>query len=173
MEMSVGTMVTIVLLMVVLVLGIFFIQNIFKTGKTALDGIDAKIQTEIDGLFAQEGKKLVVYPKEREIKMEQGRSGGFGFSVENKDPTGGIFSYEVSAGEVASNCQLTKEQANSLIILGRADSFTLASGNKLEDAIFVKFSLPETVPICTIRYNIEVEKDGQAYATNSMDLKII
>ena len=51
MEMSVGTMVTIVLLMIVLVLGIFFIQRIFRTGTTAIDGIDAKIQNEIDNLF--------------------------------------------------------------------------------------------------------------------------
>ena len=38
MEMSVGTMVTIVLLMIVLVLGIFFIQKIFGAGTNAIDG---------------------------------------------------------------------------------------------------------------------------------------
>ena len=154
-------------------LGIFFIQKIFKTGTTAIDGIDTKIQSEIDNLFAQEGKRLVVYPKEREIKIGQGESGGFGFSVENKDPADGTFSYDVSAGEIASNCQLTKEQADALIILGKSGSFPLASGAKLEDAIFVKFSISETTPLCSIRYNIDVEKNGQSYSTSTMDLKIV
>jgi len=173
MEMSVGTMVTIVLLMIVLVLGIFFIQRIFRTGTTAIDGIDAKIQNEIDNLFTQEGKKLVVYPKEREISIEQGEDGGFGFSVENKDTVSGEFSYLVSAGEIASNCQLTIAQADSLIILGKSGTFSLASGNKLEDAIFVKFDVSETTPLCRIRYNIDVEKDGEVYATSTIDLEII
>jgi hypothetical protein len=172
MEMSVGTMVTIVLLVIVLVLGIFFIQRIFTSGTNAIDGIDTKIQTEIDNLFAQEGKKIVVYPKEREITMDQGDSGGFGFSIENKDLTDGTFTYQVLVEEIASGCQLTNEQAESLIILGKSGTKELGSGAKLDDAIFVKFSIPETAPICAIRYSIDVEKDGDAYTSSSMDLKI-
>ena len=173
MEMSVGTMVTIVLLMIVLVLGIFFIQKIFGTATTAIDGIDAKIQSEIDSLFAQVGKKVVVYPKEREIKIKQGEEGGFGFSIENKDNIAGTFTYVVSVGEIASDCQLTESQAENLIILGKSGSYTLASGSKLEDAVFVKFSIAETTPLCDIRYIIDVEKEGETYAGSSMDLKII
>lgn len=172
MEMSVGTMVTIVLLVIVLVLGIFFIQKIFKTGTTAIDGVDSKIQSEIDNLFAQEGKKIVIYPREREITMDQGDAGGFGFSIENKDLTDGTFTYEVSVEEIGSGCQLTEAEAESLIILGKSGTKELSSGAKLEDAIFVKFSIPETAPICLIRYSVDVEKDGEAYASSSVDLKI-
>ena len=44
MEMSVGTMVTIILLVTVLVLGIFFVQKIFKSGTSAIDNIDTEVQ---------------------------------------------------------------------------------------------------------------------------------
>ncbi len=62
MEMSMGTVVTIVLLMSVLVLGIFLVQKIFKVGTSAIDGIDAKIQGEINEMFADEGEKVIIYP---------------------------------------------------------------------------------------------------------------
>jgi hypothetical protein len=171
-EMSMGTMVVIVLSMIVLVLGIFFIQKIFSAGTNAIDGIDAKVQTEIDSLFAQEGKKLVIYPKEREIRMKQGTSGGFGFSIENKEMTGGTFTYVVSVKEITSTCQMTEEQAENLIFLGKSGSQTLASGAKLEDAILVKFNIPETAPLCSIRYRIEIEKDGSSYTGSDIDLVI-
>ena len=48
MEMSVGTIVTIVLLMSVLILGIFLVQNIFKSAKGAVDLTDKQLKNEIN-----------------------------------------------------------------------------------------------------------------------------
>ena len=67
---------------------------------------------------------------------------------------------------------MTDAQAESLIILGKSGSQVLASGAKLEDAILVKFNIPETAPLCSIRYRIEVEKDGSAYIGADVDLVI-
>lgn len=174
MEMSVGTIVTIVLLMSVLVLGIFLVQKIFKTGTSAIDVVDTKIQSEIDRLFADEDKSVVVYPKERDITIKKGDSGGFGFSIMNKEQTSGSFSYLVSVGELGADCQLTEEQAEKLIVLGKTGTgINLPSGSKLEDAIFVKFNIPETAPLCQIRYSLDVEKDGVQYSpTVGIDLTI-
>lgn len=174
MEMSVGTIVTIVLLMSVLVLGIFLVQRIFKTGTSAIDQIDTKIQSEIDQLFSAEDKSVVIYPKEREITIKKGNSGGFGFSIMNEETTEGSFSYLVSVGEIASDCQLSEEQAERLIVLGKSgDEIVLPSGSKLEDAIFVKFAIPKTAPLCQIRYQIDVKNNGEQYSPSiSVDLKI-
>lgn len=177
MEMSVGTMVTIVLLMVVLVLGIFFIQKIFKTGTTALDQIDQSVKDEINQIFGQdETKKIVILPSTRTITMNQGDSGGFGFSIRNTENTDGAFSYEVSVLEVGSNCQMTEEEADELIILGKESlsDLDLPSGQKLENPILVKFEIPESAPLCTLRYVVNVEKDGVTYIPGgvSVDLKI-
>ena len=171
-EMSVGTIVTMVLLMVFLVLGIFFIYKMRNVGTTFIDGIDTKVQTEIDNLFAQEGSKIVTYPREREIIMDQGDEGGFGFSVENKDTSDGTFSYAVSVEEISAGCQLTEEQAESLIVLGKSGSRILGSGARFDEPVFVKFVIPDTAPICTVRYKVEVTKDGSPYASASKDLVI-
>jgi len=53
MEMSVGTIVTIVLLMALLVLGLFFIRNIMCSGIVLTDQIDEKVSNEIKGLFGE------------------------------------------------------------------------------------------------------------------------
>ncbi len=173
MEMSVGTIVTIVLLMSVLILGIFLVQKIFKTSTNAIDGIDTKIQSEIDSLFStNQNAKYSTIPKEREISIKQGDSGGFGFSVSNKDTVDGRFDYTTVVSEVASNCQLTETQAENLIILGKQGGMDIPSGAKLEDAFFVKFQIPETTPLCQITYTVEITKDEAVYTGFSKVLVI-
>ena len=175
MEMSVGTMVTIVLLMVVLVLGIFFIQRIFRSGTNAIDQIDNSVKAELNKLFGQdETKKIVFYPS-REIEMKKGSSGGFAFSLRNTERTNGAFTYTVSVQEVGSDCTMTTDEADSLIILGKTSDtpIQIPSGSKLDDGIFVKFNIPDSAPLCNIRYGIDVKKDGQTYiSTVGVDLTI-
>jgi len=175
MEMSVGTMVTIVLLMIVLVLGIFFIQKIFGAGTTAIDEIDQSIKNEISKMFSQdESRQIVIYPSAREIRMKKGDSGGFGFSLRNTEYDDGVFSYTVSVLEIGSNCQMTEAQADNLIILGKSGSnIQIPSGSKLENPILVKFSIPESASLCNIRYGIDVKKNEGIYLpTVSVDLEI-
>ena len=173
MEMSVGTIVTIVLLMSVLILGIFLVQKIFGTSTNAIDSVDTKIQSEIDLLFStNQDAKYSTIPKEREVNIKKGNSGGFAFSVFNKDTVEGIFAYTTVVSEVASNCQLTEAQAESLIILGKQGERTIPSGDKLEDAFFVKFQILETTPLCEITYTVEITKDGASYTGFSKVLVI-
>lgn len=178
MEMSMGTIVTIILLVVVLVLGIFFIQRIFGTGTDAIDQIDTQVQNEINKLFTEEGKRVVVYPNSREITIKQGDSGGFGFSIKNVESYTADFTYEVEVLEIAQNCELSTTQAENLIILGKQSNsaLTLTSGNFLQNAILVKFDISETTPLCKLRYLLSVDKrvDGQtsSYEQVSVDLEI-
>lgn len=174
MEMSVGTIVTIVLLMSVLVLGIFLVQKIFKSSTNAVNSVDTKIQNEINNLFTTDNNaKFVAIPKEREVYMKKGDRGGFAFSIVNKDTTPGLFAYTTKVSEVASDCQLTKEQAESLIILGKInDGRTLGSGDSLDDPFFVEFNIPSSAPLCSITYSVDVTKDGSSYTGFSKVLVI-
>ena len=92
--MSVGTIVTIVLLMTVLVLGIFLVQKIFFSATNAVESIDTEIQNEIKELFTQEGKKIAIYPPSRDVKMKKGDDPkGFAFSIKNLDFENWYFIY--------------------------------------------------------------------------------
>lgn len=176
MEMSVGTIVTIVLLVTVLVLGLVMVRSIFFSGTNAINQIDTQIQNQINQLFTEgEGtKKVVVFPTNREVTLKKGEDGGFGFSIQNLDTKESSFTYTVSSTEIAKDCSMTKQQADDLIVLGKDGSspIKLASGSKLENAILVKFSIPETATLCKIRYMVDVKKEGQAYSSPTVDLII-
>jgi hypothetical protein len=168
MEMSVGTIVTIVLLMSVLVLGIFLVQKIFSTSTSAIDQIDSQLTSEINKLFSSEGKRLVVYPSSRQITLTGGDDpSGFAFSVKNEDVEERDFSYVVEADPNFdfSRCgsSFRESEANGWILTS-SGSFTLPKGEPLETPRLVIYDIPETAPPCTIPYNLEVEKQGEFYA---------
>jgi len=173
MEMSVGTIVTIVLLMTVLVLGIFFIQKIFFTGTNAIDEVGTEIESQIQKLFSEEGERIAIYPSSRDITVKKGDDPkGFAFNVRNKDVESAKFNYEVRAEDI-SKCgsTMTLAKANGFL-LGGSGSFSLSSGESLAKSRLVRFIIPETAPICTMIYVIEVEQDGTPYASADIVVKL-
>lgn len=176
MEMSVGTIVTIVLLVTVLVLGLVMVRSIFSSGTNAIGEIDKQIQDQINKLFTEgeSDKGLSVYPVSREITMKKGEEGGFGFSIKNLNNEPTQFNYEVYADEISEDCIMTKEQADRLIDLGKKNTrpIELNSGSYLTNAVLVKFVIPESASRCRIRYIVEVKDKQGVYETTSMDLII-
>ena len=174
MEMSVGTIVTIVLLMTVLVLGLFFVQKIFSSGNNAIDSVDTQLTSQINQLFSDGSARIAVYPTSRSITITRGDSTpkGFAFSVYN-DAKGqsSSFSYVVNASDV-SNCKdattnqniMTTQIANSFL-LGGQGQFTLGPGGSLDLARLVKLDVPTTAPPCTVSYTINLNRDNSAYSS--------
>lgn len=173
MEMSVGTIVTIVLLMSVLILGIFLIQRIFFIARGAIDLTDQQLRNEINKLFADdESKKMIVYPETRTVEIKKGEGDEFAFVINNRNQAEETFSYEVKAEEIASDCQMSISQADNMIRLGKSrDGIRLGSGDLLEQPIRVRISVPETASLCEIRYSITID-DSSGYYTGS-DIDII
>ncbi len=177
MEMTMGTMVTIVLLTMVLILGGYFVSQVFFSAKENIENIDTGIKNEINKLFSDDSsRKIVVYPEKREIKIQKGKdNSGFAFSIRNVEQTESTFSYEVSA--IETSCGMTLTKADELIALGKEGTgIKLPAGNFMEDAIFVRFNIPETAPPCRIRYSIDVykgAKGGTLYSPSlGVDLEI-
>lgn len=172
-EMSVGTIVTIVLLMTTLILGLILVRNIFSGSVENINSIDQAVKNEINKLFAEDdARKIVIYPAAREITVKKGDEGGFGFSIRNTEEQDGSFSYEVKAME--ASCELSLSKADELIILGKSSSgINIPSGDSMDNPILVKFSISDNIPLCNIRYGLDVEKGNQQYGqTITIDLKV-
>jgi hypothetical protein len=175
MEMSVGTIVTIVLLMTVLILGLVLVRTIFSSSVQNINAIDTAVKNEINKLFSEDNnKRLVIYPPTQEISIKKGDSGGFGFSIKNNEQKEGIFSYTVDFIEKDSNCQMSETAIKQLIVLGGTGSnIQIPSGSSLENPVLVKFDVPEEASLCKIRYGVNVKESGKLYlSTVTVDLEI-
>ena len=176
MEMSVGTIVTIVLLVSVLVLGLVLIRSIFTSAKGIVDLTDDQLRKEIGQVFSEE-KKLAVYPTSKRLEIPQGDLDGFGIWIQNTY-TGSsatkTFSYEVvvSDPDLRRKCEVTESEVLSWITTGRTEEgIPIPPGEVSPQEVL--FDIPEGSPLCTIRFRVNVNAEGTAYATDFFNLKIV
>lgn len=161
--MSVGTIVTIVLLMSVLILGIFLVQKVFRSGSNAIDSIDNQVQSEITKLFSEEGKRFVVYPTSQQLTIRKGDDPrGFAFSLKNTFPETRTFSYNVEATDVTGCGSLTETQASSWLRNSKGE-LKIGAGNTPTLPELVLLVIPESAPPCTVTYRISVEDESEEF----------
>ncbi len=174
-ELSIGTIVIIVLAMSMLILGLVLVKNIFTSSIYNVKSINDKVKGEIGKLFNEEGKKTVVYLADSKAEVDQGDDWGVAFTIKNieKGTTkSSTFNYKVIAADIAEDCKgLTKSDAERWIKSRRTNTITLGPGELGYN--IVRFSIPETAPLCIVPYNIEVTKDGQQYANDLFDIVVV
>ncbi|MFB6246252.1 MAG: hypothetical protein ABEI74_01505 [Candidatus Pacearchaeota archaeon] len=160
MEMSVGTIVTIVLLMSVLVLGIFLVQKIFSTGTSAIDNVDSQVKSQINKLFSDGDQPLVILPPSKRVSIQKGQTPPAGFAFSMKNPSNSkaqTFNYETTISDLGKCKQagLTKDEINGWI-LGKSGSKELGPSQKMNGGRTVTFSVPENAPECTFEVKFKV-----------------
>lgn len=171
MEMSVGTIVTIVLLMAVLVLGLTLVRNIFKSSKGAIDLTDEQLKSEIGKAFGDGENKIIVYPESRYLEIKQEERDAVGIGIRNLlEGVSGEqkFSYNIKVGE--SNCG--SADVLGWIDLGRTEeNIGIPVGEYASRK--VRFYIPTGQPLCSVRYIISVTYgNNQDYETDFFDIAV-
>jgi hypothetical protein len=77
-EMSMSTIIIIVLSVVFLILGLVLLRSIFQTATTSIDNIDSKLQDQLNTIFAQEDKPYWMKPDDGVLKVRSATT-NFGF----------------------------------------------------------------------------------------------
>mgnify|MGYP001594471483 CR=1 FL=1 len=173
-ELSISTIVVIVLAMTMLILGLVLVRSIFAGAKYNIDTINDKVRDEIGKLFTED-KKTVIYLANQKADIKQGESWGIAFGIQNLETgfTGDKkFHYvvEVSDPDIKKKCGINEATANSWISTGREDTLAIASGDKYVG--LVRFQIPVGSPLCIIRYHLAVEFDDAVYATDFFDVEV-
>jgi len=168
MELTMGTMVTIVLLVMVLILGGYFVNKIFFSATSSVDQIDAQVRDQINKLFAEDNtRKVVIFPSTRKIILSKGEQGtGFAFSIRNTETEADTFTYSIGASETSCPDSLSTAQADSFIALGKTGTIQIPAGSLMDDPKLVTFDIPENAPPCSISYTITMQKGGQLYGSS-------
>lgn len=171
-ELSMGTIVILVLAMTMLILGLVLVKTIFSGAKYNVEQINQKVEGEIGKLFSED-KQIVIYLADNKADIKPGESYGVAFGVKNLlrgTAEAPKFTYDVSMDE--SSCKGIKEKdAMSWVKLGKSGSITL--GYDQIKVWLIRFELPENAPGCMIRYKVEVKADGTFYIAESFDINIV
>ena len=169
--MSIGTIVIIVLAMTMLILGLVLVKSIFSGATYNINVMDEKVRGEINKLFV-ENKKMVVYLSDAKIDVKQGDTFGVAWGVKNLGQPGKL-SYTVAVQELSSQCgSLTETQAMAWIDVGKqATNIPFAQGGDPYKDI-IRLKLPDTAPLCLVRYQIGTTIDGQPYDAEIFDVNV-
>ena len=176
-ELSVGTIVILVIGMTMLILVIVLVRTIFTGATESVDTINENVRAEINKLFSDSTKRLVVNLPDNQIKIQKGESFGIAIGIRNtKTGTSSseTFTYRVAASEVETGCQgLDITRATNYLSLGRAGSVTLTPGGDPE-TLLIKISPSDEAPLCEVSYKIEVfDASNQIYDTEFFIVEIV
>ena len=72
--------------------------------------------------------------------------------------------------EVKQNCGIKGTEPLNWIKAGSEGEIKIAPGD-IKDW-YIRFEIPETAPLCIVRFNINVDADGEYYYADSFDVKI-
>ncbi len=183
-ELSIGTVVIIVLAMTMLVLGIALIRNIFKGATSAVDLSNDKVISEITTLFSDEGSDVVVkLGADQTAKIKQG-SGPFAMAIGARKPdktaitARDTIKYRLSLDEGVGNCAHSSSYNNAnteklfKTPVGVDNNFDRFQGSQAFAAI--ELNIPDGVPLCTQKVFIDVKEKGQSnfYAGNFFIIEV-
>lgn len=164
-ELSVSTIVVIVLAMTMLVLGFVLVRNIFSGATESIDDLNDKVKNEITQLFTAEDKDIVVWlGSDKTAKIKQGTD-FFGVAIGARTSDGSSatnrdrLQYKITLDEEApNNClkELGKRQTEALFNtrLNQFNSFKEYSGSDLYTLIEV--SIPKGTATCSQMVLIDV-----------------
>ena len=182
MEMSVGTIVTIVLLMSALVLGLILTRSIFKSSTESVDIIDDQIKGEINNLFADDNTKLVIgLGGQSTAKVKQGTANfgiPFGFSPTNPQAWGSNrdgCKYSIDVLDQPSFCLNNGWQDVEDSVITGTENVEFDEVDSTNGYALIKISVPEDVPPCLQRFKITVKcgTSTQETTVGSFDLDVI
>src|SRR3989338_4042789 len=108
-ELSIGTIVIIVLAMSMLILCLVLVRTIFTGAKYNVDQLNKNVEAEINKLFNERGGKTFIYLPNSEAEVKKGKSFGIAFSIKNDvqgETTPGVFTYDTRATSVQTGCRL-------------------------------------------------------------------
>ncbi|MAG02835.1 hypothetical protein CMI42_05855 [Candidatus Pacearchaeota archaeon] len=174
-ELSIGTIVILVLAMSMLILGLILVRTIFTGAKYNVETMNKKVEAEIGKLFVED-QRVVLYLPNREAQIKQGEPYGLGFGIQNSIKTQ-KFKWQVVVDDekIRSKCGATERNAEDWITTGGSGSADIPSGQQHFNLI--RFNIPEgsvnDISSCIVRYKLVIKKeDNSPFQTEVFDVDV-
>lgn len=169
MELTISTLVVIILALMMLVMGTIITRAMTCNAMQGVNSMAELGQQEIQNLFSQQEDNNVAV-KEKINDIQRVTYYGVGFFIKNVDIiSNNTFTYTVDVFDL-QDCDITKAQARDYILSTRTKSVNIVKGNTYSDILEMK--IPQDAPICSLKYEIKVENGGQLYSSTVFTVRI-
>jgi len=187
-EMSMSTIIIIVLSVSFLILGLVLLKTIFQTATKSTDSIDQKLETELNKIFTDETKNFVIYLGEDNTAKIRAGTTSFNILVASQSLNNVRLA---DASQIQYKIELVDEgSAQSCITLIGKTKTTSLFYDKLDTWLnsssadgplswkFIKFSVPVDTRVCsqTVRVTAidkTVVPTGETIGFSSFSLEIL
>ncbi|MFH1451793.1 MAG: hypothetical protein ABIF88_01315 [archaeon] len=176
-ELSIGTIVIIVLAMSMLILGLVLVKNIFEGATNIVDLNNEQIAAEIAKVYGDE-ERVVIYPNVNIFEVKPGETDAFAIRIKNlvQGTGGGLaeFRYALTLEEL-ENCGLSQEQVFDWMIGEGGSKINIGTSEDHIEKILI--NVPEGAPLCEFKTRVNVwKKEGgateQSYGSAQFFIKI-
>lgn len=182
-ELSISTIVIIVLAMTMLILGLVLVQKIWSTSTDSVDTLNDKIQNQISQLFTETGADVMVkLGAEQTAKIKAGTE-NFGIAIGSRTLDGSAtdrnrLKYKLTLEEAnGKNCisKIGKDKTDALFVtpLDKQNSFDKFQGANA--FALIQVTVPKGTATCTQKVFIDVTdtKDNSAVGGNFFVVEIL
>jgi hypothetical protein len=164
-ELSIGTVVVLVLGMSMLILGLVLVRSIFQGGTESIDTLNDKIRSEIASLFTNEAQDVVVKLGPDHTAKVKPNNEPFRLAIASRTPDGSAtdrerLQYTLTLDEsTALNCVkilgLARTKGLFITTLDKAQAFNEYSGANVFTLVEVK--VPKGTSACTQKVLVDVK----------------
>ena len=181
MELSMSTIVILVLAMTMLILGLVLVRSIFKGATGSVNDINEKVKGEIASLFVDETSKIIVNLGADRVAKIPADTANFGISFAAKTIDGSSvipkrMKYKLSLDDTS--------RVNCIKDIGRKPTeelFQQSIGTNIEfdefegDTAFsiVQVSIPEATALCTQKVFVDVTDNNQPVGRSTFIVEVI
>jgi len=146
--------------------------NVVDWDKYNYDFVDENVKSILTSMIGNE-KTAFYLPPTRYINVSRGNKFGVAFALNNPNPSGeNGFEYEWTVDDsVEDSCGVSVDVGQSWIERGWRSWGKIPKG--WVDHMTVYFAFPENAPLCNVKYNFEIRKDGAIYDTKQIEFNIV
>lgn len=171
-EMSITTLVVIVIAVIILILGLVFVRQIFGTASKSISIIDQQVKNKLQTMFGEEAGLIQVYSRTVDVKAG---TQGLSFPFAAKTPKGeritsrSDMQYKLSKG--IGTCVSAEVDNWFLQPLGQSISVDQFEADTSFSDIII--TVPTGTTVCSQKINIDVTYKGTTVGGTSFTINIV
>lgn len=137
------------------------------------DFVDENVKRILSSMIGANGKTAFYLPPTGYINVSRGSKFGVAFALNNPNPSGeNFFEFDWTVDEsVVENCGVSEKVAQGWIERGWTSFGKIPKG--WIDHMTVYFAFPNDTPVCNLKYNFVINKDGILYDSKTVEFNIV